>query len=73
MPLVRGSFNFVSSLVKGYKYTMKSAEKQLTEEDEKDGSQITIEVDTANRTVKANGKTYDLEAEGAVDKGGANG
>ena len=40
---------------------------------EKDGSQITIEVDTANRTVKANGKTYDLEAEGAVDKGGANG
>ena len=39
VPLVRGSFNFVSSLVKGYKYTMKSAEKQLTEEDEKDGSQ----------------------------------
>ena len=39
VPLVRGSFNFVFSLVKGYKYTMKSAEKQLTEEDEKDGSQ----------------------------------
>lgn len=32
-PLVRGCFNFVSSLVKGYKYTMKSAEKQMTEEE----------------------------------------
>ncbi|MCQ2490408.1 MAG: DUF1385 domain-containing protein [Ruminococcus sp.] len=34
VPLVRGCFNFVTSLVKGYKYTMKSAEKQITEEDE---------------------------------------
>lgn len=32
-PLVRGCFNFVGSLVKGYKYTMKSAEKQMTEEE----------------------------------------
>lgn len=39
----------------------------------KDNSEVVIEVDTANRTVKANGKTYDLEAEGAVDKGGAKG
>lgn len=35
-PFVRGCFNFVSSLVKGYKYTMKSAEKQMTEEDEEE-------------------------------------
>lgn len=36
VPLVRGCINFVVSLVKGYKYTMKSAEKQMTdEEDEK--------------------------------------
>lgn len=33
-PFIRGCFNFVSSLIKGYKYTMKSAEKQMTEEDE---------------------------------------
>ena len=32
-PLVRGCFNFVSSMVKGYKYMMKSAEKQMTEEE----------------------------------------
>ena len=37
-PLVRGCTNFVTSLVKGYKYMMKSAEKQMPEdeEDEKD-------------------------------------
>lgn len=32
-PLVRGCVNFVISLTKGYKYMMKSAEKQLTEEE----------------------------------------
>ena len=32
-PLVRGCTNFVISLTKGYKYMMKSAEKQLTEEE----------------------------------------
>ncbi len=31
-PLVRGCVSFVTSLSKGYKYMMKSAEKQLTEE-----------------------------------------
>lgn len=35
-PFIRGCFNFVSSLIKGYKYTMKSAEKQMTEEEESD-------------------------------------
>lgn len=35
-PFIRGCFNFVSSLIKGYKYTMKSAEKQMTEEDEEE-------------------------------------
>ena len=35
-PLVRGCCNFVSSLVKGYKYMMRSAEKQMTEEEKKD-------------------------------------
>lgn len=32
-PLVRGCVNFVESMLRGYKYMMKSAEKQLTEEE----------------------------------------
>lgn len=32
-PIVRGCVSFVTSLVKGYKYMMKSAEKQMTEEE----------------------------------------
>jgi len=32
-PLVRGCVNFVISLAKGYKYMMKSADKQITEEE----------------------------------------
>ena len=32
-PLVRGCVNFVESMIRGYKYMMKSAEKQLTEEE----------------------------------------
>ena len=34
VPLVRGCFTFVTSLIKGYKYTMRSAEKQMTEDEE---------------------------------------
>ncbi|MCR5706727.1 MAG: DUF1385 domain-containing protein [Ruminococcus sp.] len=33
VPLVRGCFSFVSSLIKGYRYTMKSAEKQMVDEE----------------------------------------
>lgn len=32
-PIIRGCFNFVGSMIKGYKYMMKSAEKQMTEEE----------------------------------------
>lgn len=32
-PLVRGCVSFVLSMIKGYKYMMKSAEKQMTEEE----------------------------------------
>jgi uncharacterized protein YqhQ len=40
-PLVRGCVNFVVSMVKGYKYMMKSSEKQIPEE-EKEGSDGTV-------------------------------
>ena len=36
VPLVRGCTSFVTSLTKGYKYMMKSAEKQLTEEEKQE-------------------------------------
>lgn len=36
VPLVRGCTSFVISLKKGYKYMMKSAEKQLSEEEKKE-------------------------------------
>ncbi|MCR5600467.1 MAG: DUF1385 domain-containing protein [Ruminococcus sp.] len=36
VPLVRGCTNFAISLVKGYKYMMKSAEKQMPEDEEDD-------------------------------------
>lgn len=32
-PIIRGCVNFVMSMIRGYKYMMKSAEKQLTEEE----------------------------------------
>lgn len=35
-PFIRGSFNFISSLISGYKCLMKSAEKQMTEDDEQE-------------------------------------
>jgi uncharacterized protein YqhQ len=36
-PLVRGCVNFVVSMVKGYKYMMKSSEKQIPEEEKEEG------------------------------------
>lgn len=35
-PFIRGCFNFVSSMIEGVKCTMKSAEKQITEDDEEE-------------------------------------
>ena len=38
-PFVRGSFNFVISMRDGYRCLMKSAEKQMTEEEKENESQ----------------------------------
>lgn len=35
-PFIRGCFNFVSSMIEGVRCTMKSAEKQVTEDDEEE-------------------------------------
>lgn len=40
IPFVRGGFNFISSMVKGYKYLMKSADKQIPEEEKKDQTKV---------------------------------
>lgn len=37
-PIIRGCVSFVLSMVKGYKYMMKSMEKQMTEEEKEEGS-----------------------------------
>lgn len=37
-PFIRGSFNFISSLISGYKCLMKSAEKQMTDDEEEEMS-----------------------------------
>jgi uncharacterized protein YqhQ len=46
VPLVRGCSSFVTSLTKGYKYMMKSAEKQMTDEEkaenENSGALVTV-------------------------------
>lgn len=40
VPLIRGIFNFISSLILGYRCLMKSAEKQMTDEEEDDPEEL---------------------------------
>ncbi len=58
VPLVRGCFSFVTSLIKGYKYTMKSAEKQMPEEDEEESKNADVK-DTSDGGKKDSGSFYD--------------
>lgn len=66
VPLVRGCTGFVTSLVKGYKYMMKSAEKQIPEdeEDEKDKKDKKSEAAASEAVDSKNGKkeesAYDI-------------
>lgn len=61
IPLVRGCTGFVTSLVKGYKYMMKSAEKQIPEdeEDEKDKKDKKSEAAASEAVDGKNGKKED--------------
>jgi uncharacterized protein YqhQ len=45
VPLVRGIFNFVSSMVVGYKCLMKSAEKQMTDDEEEENPEELSKLD----------------------------
>ena len=68
VPLVRGCTNFAISLVKGYKYMMKSADKQITEEDKNEVGEPAIEGDAT-----ADGASTDAaadEADGASTDAG---
>jgi len=56
VPLVRGCTNFVISLTKGYKYMMKSAEKQIVDEDEDDGKNKDKKNAQADSAEKTEGK-----------------
>ena len=64
-PLVRGCTNFVTSLVKGYKYMMKSAEKQMTDDDEEEEKKKKDKTETAD-AAEAAADTAAAPAEGAV-------
>ncbi len=69
VPLVRGCVNFVTSLIKGYKYTMKSAEKQISgdEEDEKqDGSAPEAETAPKKKEEKSGGAADIIMSIGGV-------
>lgn len=64
-PLVRGCTNFVTSLVKGYKYMMKSAEKQMTDDDEEEEKKKKDKTETAD-AAEAAADTAAAPAEEAV-------
>ena len=61
VPLVRGCTNFVISLVKGYKYMMKSAEKQMPEDEEE-------EKDKKNKDEKSGAAAADSTAAPGEEK-----
>ena len=70
-PLVRGCTSFVTSLVKGYKYMMKSAEKQMPddEEDDKDKKKKSEEAEKPAETSGIKAESADAApAEGAAPK-----
>ena len=79
VPLVRGCTNFVISLTKGYKYMMKSAEKQIVDEDEDDGKKKdkkNAQSDSAEKTeekadtaVKAEDSVNESESKSGEKKG----
>ena len=71
VPLVRGCTSFVTSLVKGYKYMMKSAEKQMPddEEDDKDKKKKSEEAEKPAKTSDIKTESADAApAEGAAPK-----
>ncbi|WP_297958597.1 DUF1385 domain-containing protein [uncultured Ruminococcus sp.] len=67
-PLVRGCTNFVTSLVKGYKYMMKSAEKQIPEDEEEEKDKKDKKkagTETAAEAVTEAAEAVTADAEGA--------
>lgn len=66
-PIVRGCTNFIISLKKGYKYMMKSAEKQMTEEEkaalEKKKPQDTEQIPDSGEEAAATAENTDKKEE----------
>ena len=77
VPLVRGCTNFVISLTKGYKYMMKSAEKQMVDDEEeynkKDKKKAkaekteTVAADTAEKTAEPAAKKDEEKEKDVTD------
>ena len=68
VPLVRGCTSFVGSLVKGYKYMMKSAEKQIPEDEEEDGKEKKKSAEAEKAAETDGAKAENAAAEGASQK-----
>ena len=69
VPLVRGCTNFVISLTKGYKYMMKSAEKQMVDDEEEDDKKKDKKKSRSEKTENvAASAAADTPAEAAADK-----
>ncbi|SEH56726.1 Uncharacterized conserved protein YqhQ [Ruminococcus flavefaciens] len=69
VPLVRGCTNFVISLTKGYKYMMKSAEKQMVDDEEEDDKKKDKKKSKSEKTENvAASAAADTPAEAAADK-----
>ncbi len=77
VPLVRGCTNFVISLTKGYKYMMKSAEKQMVDDEEEDNKKDkkkakaekteTVAADTAEKTAEPAAKKDEEKEKDVTD------
>ena len=70
VPLVRGCTGFAISLVKGYKYMMKSAEKQMPEDEDeekekKKKNEPAAEAAAESRDTSESGETADTKKEGS--------
>ena len=74
VPLVRGCTSFVTSLTKGYKYMMKSADKQIVDDEEDDGKDGKKPENTAENQPDANenkSKKDHIPMTGTVPVGGS--
>ena len=68
VPLVRGCTGFAVSLVKGYKYMMKSAEKQMPEDEDEEKEKNKDKADTVTEPATAGGVAVSADSTAAPEE-----